>query len=107
MKFKFYTYLCPREQINPKSFSMNKSQLVEAIALETNLSKVDARKSVDAFINIVIRTLKENDKVMLSGMGVFSVMQRSARVGRNPRTGAQVKIAPKRVIKFRPTIDVE
>ncbi len=86
---------------------MNKSQLVEAIALETNLSKVDARKSVDAFINIVIRTLKENDKVMLSGMGVFSVMQRSARVGRNPRTGAQVKIAPKRVIKFRPTIDVE
>ncbi len=86
---------------------MNKSQLVEAIALETNLSKVDARKSVDAFINIVIRTLKENDKVMLSGMGVFSVMQRSARVGRNPRTGAQAKIAPKRVIKFRPTIDVE
>ncbi|MBQ2702804.1 MAG: HU family DNA-binding protein [Alistipes sp.] len=86
---------------------MNKSQLVEAIALETNLSKVDARKSVDAFIDIVIRTLKENDKVMLSGMGVFSVMQRSARVGRNPRTGAQVKIAPKRVIKFRPTIDVE
>ena len=86
---------------------MNKSQLVEAIALESGLSKVDARKSVDAMIDIVIRTLKENDKVTLSGMGVFSVMQRSARVGRNPRTGAQVKIAPKRVIKFRPTIEVE
>ncbi len=86
---------------------MNKSQLVEAIALESGLSKVDARKSVDALIDIVIRTLKENDKVTLSGMGVFSVMQRSARVGRNPRTGAQVKIAPKRVIKFRPTIEVE
>ena len=86
---------------------MNKSQLVEAIALETGLSKVEARKSVDAFINITLRTLKENDKVSLSGMGVFSVMQRSARVGRNPRTGAQVKIAPKRVIKFRPTIEVE
>ncbi len=86
---------------------MNKSQLVEAIALESGLSKVDARKSVDAFIDIVTRTLKENDKVTLSGMGVFSVMQRSARVGRNPRTGAQVKIAPKRVIKFRPTIEVE
>jgi DNA-binding protein HU-beta len=86
---------------------MNKSQLVEAIALETGLSKVDARKSVDAFIEITVRTLKENDKVSLSGMGVFSVMQRSARVGRNPRTGAQVKIAPKRVIKFRPTIEVE
>jgi DNA-binding protein HU-beta len=86
---------------------MNKSQLVEAIALESGLSKVDARKSVDAFIDIVIRTLKENDKVTLSGMGVFSVMQRSARVGRNPRTGAQVKISPKRVIKFRPTIEVE
>ncbi len=86
---------------------MNKSQLVEAISVETGMSKVDARKSVDAFIDIVIRTLKEDDKVSLSGMGVFSVMQRSARVGRNPRTGAQVKIAPKRVIKFRPTIEVE
>ena len=86
---------------------MNKSQLVEAIAVESGLSKVEARKSVDAFIDIVIRALRENDKVSLSGMGVFSVMQRSARVGRNPRTGAQVKIAPKRVIKFRPTIEVE
>lgn len=86
---------------------MNKSQLVEAIAVEAGLSKVEARKSVDAFIDIVIRALRENDKVSLSGMGVFSVMQRSARVGRNPRTGAQVKIAPKRVVKFRPTIEVE
>lgn len=86
---------------------MNKSQIVEAVASQTGLTKVEARKSVDAFIEIIIRALKENDKVMLSGMGVFSVAERSARVGRNPRTGAQVKIAPKRVIKFRPTIDVE
>lgn len=86
---------------------MNKSQLVEAIAVEAGLSKVEARKSVDAFIDIVIRALREDEKVSLSGMGVFSVMQRSARVGRNPRTGAQVKIAPKRVVKFRPTIEVE
>lgn len=86
---------------------MNKSQLVEAIALESGISKADARKSVDAFVDIVLRTLNENEKVTISGMGVFSVMQRSARVGRNPRTGAQVKIAHKRVIKFRPTIDVE
>ena len=86
---------------------MNKSQLVEAVALEAGLSKVDARKSVDAFIDIVLRTLKEDERVSLSGMGVFSVMQRSARDGRNPRTGAQVKIAPKRVIKFRPTIEME
>ena len=86
---------------------MNTSQLVEAIAVEAGLSKVEARKSVDAFIDIVIRALREDEKVSLSGMGVFSVMQRSARVGRNPRTGAQVKIAPKRVVKFRPTIEVE
>ena len=86
---------------------MNKSQLVEAVAIEAGLSKADARKSVDAFIDIVLRTLKEDERVSLSGMGVFSVMQRSARVGRNPRTGAQVKIAPKRVIKFRPTIEME
>ena len=86
---------------------MNKSQLVEAVAIEAGLSKADARKSVDAFIDIVLRTLKEDERVSLSGMGVFSVMQRSARVGRNPRTGVQVKIAPKRVIKFRPTIEME
>ncbi len=86
---------------------MNKTQLVEAIALETGLSKVAVRKSVDAMVDIVVRTLKENERVTISGFGSFNVIQRSVRMGRNPRSGAPVRIAPKKVIRFRSTVDVE
>lgn len=86
---------------------MNKTQLVEAIALETGLSKVAVRKSVDAMVDIVVRTLKESERVTISGFGSFNVIQRSVRMGRNPRSGAPVRIAPKKVIRFRSTVDVE
>ena len=74
---------------------MNKAQFVEAIALGANISKVDARKAVDAMIRVTVQ------------LGTFSVQQKSERVGRNPRTGAAVKIPPRKVIKFRPTAEVE
>ena len=86
---------------------MNKSQLVEAVMLEAGISKVDARKAVDALTAVVAQSLREEDKVVLSGLGVFSVQHRPARNGRNPRTGAVVKIPPKRTVKFRPTIDLD
>lgn len=86
---------------------MNKTQLVEAIALETGLPKVAVRKSVDAMVDIVVRTLKESERVTISGFGSFNVIQRSVRMGRNPRSGAPVRIAPKKVIRFRSTVDVE
>lgn len=86
---------------------MNKAQLVEAIAIDTNLPKVDARKAVDAMIRATVQALREGDKLTLTGLGTFCVQQNSARVGRNPRTGAVVKIPPRKVVKFRSAIEVE
>ena len=84
---------------------MNKAQFVEAIALDANISKIDARKAVDAMIRVTVQSLREGER--LTGLGTFSVQQKSERVGRNPRTGAAVKIPPRKVIKFRPTAEVE
>lgn len=86
---------------------MNKTQLVEAITLDAGISKVDAKRALDAFIRVTVQALKEEDKILLTGLGTFSVQHKPARTGRNPRTGATVKIAPKRVVKFRPTIDLD
>ena len=86
---------------------MNKAQLVEAIALDTNISKIEARKAVDSLIRVMVQTLREGDRITLTWLGTFSVQQKSERTGRNPRTGALVKIPPRRVIKFRPTAEVE
>lgn len=86
---------------------MNKSQLVEAVMLEAGITKVEARKAVDALVGAVVQAMREEDKVVLSGLGVFSVQHRPERTGRNPRTGAVVKIPPRRAVKFRPTIDLD
>ena len=86
---------------------MNKAQLVEAIALDANISKVDARKAVDAIIRVTVQTLREEERLTLTGLGTFSVLSKSARMGRNPRTGAPVKIPPRKVVKFRPTVELE
>ena len=85
---------------------MNKAQFVEAIALDANISKIDARKAVDAMIRVTVQSLREGERLTLTGLGTFSVQQ-SERVGRNPSTGAAVKIPPRKVIKFRPTAEVE
>lgn len=86
---------------------MNKAQLVEAVALDTNMTKVEARKAVDAVIRATIETLREGERLTLTGLGTFSIQHKSERVGRNPRTGASVKIPPRKVIKFRPTVELE
>ena len=86
---------------------MNKAQFVEAIALDANISKIDARKAVDAMIRVTVQSLREGERLTLTGLGTFNVQQRPERVGRNPRTGAAVKIPPRKVIKFRPTAEVE
>ena len=75
---------------------MNKSQLVEAVALDANISKVDARKAVDAIIRVTVHSLRQGERLTLTGLGTFSVQQKPARMGRNPRTGAPVKIPPRR-----------
>lgn len=85
---------------------MNKSELIDAIAQEAGLTKVDARKALDAFINVVGKSLAKGDKVGLVGFGSFTVQMREARDGRNPATGAKITIPAKKVIKFRPGNDL-
>ncbi len=86
---------------------MNKAQFVEAIALDANIPKVEARKAIDAMIRVTVQALREGERLTLTGLGTFSIQQRSERVGRNPRTGATVKIPPRKVIKFRPSVEIE
>ena len=86
---------------------MNKAQFVEAIALDANIPKVEARKAIDAMLRVTVQPLREGERLTLTGLGTFNVQQRPERVGRNPRTGAAVKIPPRKVIKFRPSVEIE
>ena len=74
---------------------MNKSELVAAVAAKAGLSKVDAKKAVDAVVASVTEALKGGDKVALVGFGTFSVAERPARQGINPRTKQKITIAAK------------
>ncbi|MBS1746865.1 MAG: HU family DNA-binding protein [Bacteroidetes bacterium] len=80
---------------------MNKGELVAKIAEDADLSKAQANSALDAFIGAVTKSLKSGDKVTLVGFGTFSVSKRSARTGRNPQTGAAIKIKAKKVARFK------
>lgn len=80
---------------------MNKSELIEVIAKDAELSKALAGKALDATIAAVKLALKQNDSVTLVGFGTFYVGERAARSGRNPRTGKSIKIKAAQVPKFR------
>ena len=79
---------------------MNKTELVAAIAEQAGLSKKDAEKAVKAFVDVVTAELKKGDKVQLVGFGTFEVSKRAAREGRNPQTGAPMKIKASKAPKF-------
>ncbi len=81
---------------------MNKSDLVEFIASSADISKVKATQAVDAFVEAVTTSLKKGDDVTLVGFGTFTTAARAARTGRNPATGAEIKIAASVAPKFRP-----
>ncbi|HEY9238435.1 MAG: HU family DNA-binding protein [Burkholderiaceae bacterium] len=81
---------------------MNKSELIEHIAKQADISKAAAARALEAVIGGVKTTLKKNNTVSLVGFGTFSVGKRAARSGRNPRTGATIKIKAAKVPKFRP-----
>lgn len=81
---------------------MNKAELIEAIASKADLTKADAKKALDAFIDATSSTLKKGDRVALVGFGSFSVAKRAARTGRNPKTGEEMQIPAKKVVKFKP-----
>ena len=80
---------------------MNKTQLIDAVALETELTKVDAKKAIDAFIKTIGEQLKQGEKIALVGFGTFSAQERPAHVGRNPITGEKIDVAKKKVVKFK------
>ncbi|HAP01085.1 MAG TPA: DNA-binding protein HU [Bacteroidetes bacterium] len=80
---------------------MNKAQLVEKIAATAKLNKTQANNALDAFIDTTMGSLKKGGKVTLVGFGTFTVNKRQARMGRNPQTGKAIKIAAKKVVKFK------
>ena len=81
---------------------MNKSELIEHIAKQADISKAAATRALDALIGGVKASLKKNSSVSIVGFGTFAVSKRAARSGRNPRTGAAIKIKAAKVPKFRP-----
>ena len=80
---------------------MNKAELIANIYDDAGFTKTQAIGSIDAFVDAVTKTLKKGDKVTLVGFGTFSVSKRAARNGRNPQTGAVIKIKAKKVAKFK------
>lgn len=81
---------------------MNKAELVEIIANSADISKAKANQALDGFIEAVTSSLKKGDNVTLVGFGTFSTAERAARVGRNPATGKEIKIAASVAPKFKP-----
>ncbi|WP_028586961.1 HU family DNA-binding protein [Desulfocurvus vexinensis] len=81
---------------------MTKADLVVKIAEKANITKANAERALNAFLETVEATLVKDGKLTLTGFGTFVVEERKARTGRNPRTGAKIKIPATKVVKFRP-----
>ena len=86
---------------------MNKADLVNAIAAESKLTKAQSTRALEAFVTATTKALKKGDRVALVGFGSFSVTKRAARNGRNPQTGKTLKIAARKVAKFKAGADLK
>ena len=84
-----------------EDLSMNKTELVAAIAEKTELSKKDSEKALKAFIDVVSEELQKGEKIQLVGFGTFEVAERAAREGRNPLTGEKMQIEASKAPKFK------
>lgn len=80
---------------------MKKTELIDAIAKDAGISKAASKKALDSFLSNVEGTLKKGGRISLVGFGSWSVSERAAREGRNPQTGKTIKIAAKKVVKFK------
>jgi len=80
---------------------MNKNELIDAIAEKAGLTKVQAKNALDAFMCATTDTLKKGEKLTLVGFGTFSVSERAARKGHNPKSGATIEIPAKKCVKFK------
>lgn len=87
--------------LKSKGFSVNKSELIDAIAESADISKAAAGRALDAMPTSITGALKKGDQVTLIGFGTFSVKERAARTGRNPQTGAEIKIPASKVPGFK------
>ena len=80
---------------------MNKTEFISAVAAKAGLTKVDAKKAVDAFIDTVAGEMKKGEKVSILGFGSFSVAEKAARKSINPKTKAVIEIAARKAVKFK------
>ena len=80
---------------------MKKSDLVEAVAKQTGLTKADSTRAIDAVFETITGALKKGERVPVAGFGTFNVTKRKAREGRNPQTGEKVKIAARKAVTFK------
>ena len=85
---------------------MNKTDLVNEIAAKANLNTVDAKAALDAVLESIAQSLSNDDKVQLIGFGTFSVVEKEARTGINPRTKEKIEIPARKVVKFKPAADL-
>ena len=85
---------------------MNKAELVDAMASGSGLSKADAKRALDAFVDATSGALKTGDRISLVGFGSFSISKREARNGRNPKSGAVIKIAAKNAVRFKAGVEL-
>ena len=85
---------------------MNKTDLVNEIAAKAKLNKVDAKAALDAVLESIAQALSNDDKVQLIGFGTFTVMEKEARTGINPRTKEKIEIPARKVVKFKPAADL-
>jgi DNA-binding protein HU-beta len=81
---------------------MNKADVIEAVAASADISKASAIRAVDAITDVVAKALKSGDSVTMVGFGTFSIRERAARAGRNPRTGETIQIKASKVPVFKP-----
>lgn len=81
---------------------MTKADLVEALANKLGINRNDAEKTVNIVLDDIVHALKQGERVNISGFGTFSVSNREARTGRNPKTGAAIEISASRSAKFKP-----
>ncbi len=86
---------------------MNKTNLIDAMAESAGITKAEAKKALESFLENVEGALKKGDRVSLVGFGSWSVSKRAAREGRNPQTGKTIKIAAKNVVKFKAGSDLQ
>lgn len=86
---------------------MNKSDLIDAMAADSGITKAAAKKALESFLGNVEKSLKKGNRVSLVGFGSWSVTKRAAREGRNPQTGKTIKIAAKNVVKFKAGADLQ